>query len=87
MNISFVEEELVGTIVHVTVDGQYAGYILIADEIKEDSVQAIKDLKEANIKKTVMLTGDNQYIAEKVAAELALDEVYAELLPLTKLKR
>lgn len=87
MNISFVEEELVGTIVHVAVDGQYAGYILIADEIKEDSVQAIKDLKEANIKKTVMLTGDNQYIAEKVAAELALDEVYAELLPADKVEK
>jgi len=87
MNIPFVEKEFAGTVVHVAVDDQYAGYILIADEIKEDAAQAIQDLKAENIQKTVMLTGDNRYIAEKVAAELALDEVYAELLPADKVEK
>lgn len=81
MNISYFERELIGTVVHVVVDNKYAGYIVIADEVKEDSVQAIKDLKAANIKQTVMLTGDNKNVGAKVAKELGLDKFYAELLP------
>ena len=81
MNIPYFDGELVGTVVHVAVDNQYAGYIIIADEVKADSAQAIKDLKAANIKQTVMLTGDAKNVASKVAASLGLDKVYAELLP------
>ncbi len=81
MNIQHFKGELIGTVVHVAVNDKYAGYILIADEIKEDSVKAIKELKAMNIKKTVMLTGDSKSVGEKVARELALDKVYAELLP------
>jgi len=81
MNIPYFEGELIGTVVHVAVDNQYAGYILIADEVKADSAKAIKELKEANIKQTVMLTGDNKNVGSKVAKELGLDKVYAELLP------
>ncbi|HKL99155.1 MAG TPA: heavy metal translocating P-type ATPase [Mobilitalea sp.] len=72
---------LIGTVVHVAVDGKYAGYILIADEIKEDSVLTIKKLKAAYIKLTVMLTGDSRNVATKVADDLGLDKVYSELLP------
>ena len=81
MNISYFKGELIGTVVHVAVDNKYAGYIVIADEVKEDSAQAIKELKAANIKQTVMLTGDNKNVGAKVAKELGLDKFYAELLP------
>lgn len=81
MNIHYFEGEPIGTVVHVAVDNQYAGYIVIADEVKADSAQAIKELKAANIKQTVMLTGDNKNVGSKVAKELGLDKVYAELLP------
>ncbi|MPM11318.1 Cadmium, zinc and cobalt-transporting ATPase [bioreactor metagenome] len=80
-NIPHFEFELVGTVVHVAVDNKYAGYIVIADEVKEDSAQAIKELKAANISQTVMLTGDAKSVGAKVAKELGLDKVYAELLP------
>ena len=70
-----------GTIVHVAVDGSYAGYILIADVVKEQSAQAIAALKAAGVKKTVMLTGDSRAAADQVAKELRLDEVKSELLP------
>ncbi|HBB29709.1 MAG TPA: cadmium-translocating P-type ATPase [Clostridiales bacterium] len=80
-NIPHFEFELVGTVVHVAVDNKYSGYIVIADEVKEDSAQAIKELKAANIRQTVMLTGDAKSVGAKVAKELGLDKVYAELLP------
>lgn len=86
-NIPYKKEDIIGTLVHVAVDNQYAGYILIADEVKEDSTQAIADLKESHISKTVMLTGDNQRIGEKVAAQLGLDQVYTDLLPIDKVER
>lgn len=70
-----------GTIVHLAVNGCYAGYILIADELKEDAVEAVAKLKAAGIKKTVMLTGDDQSIAAEVAATVGVDEFYARLLP------
>lgn len=87
MDIPYFKGELIGTIVHVAVNNKYIGYILIADEVKEDSAQAIKELKAANIKQTVMLTGDNKSIGSKVAKELGLDKVYAELLPADKVEK
>jgi len=81
MNIPYYEGEVIGTVVHVAVDDKYAGYIVISDEIKEDSVKAIKELKASNIKETIMLTGDSKSVAVKVAKDLGLDKVYSELLP------
>lgn len=71
----------VGTIVHVAVDGQYAGYIVISDEVKEDAAQAISTLKKLGVNKTVMLTGDAKAVGEAIGKQLGLDEVHAELLP------
>ena len=87
MDIPYFKGELIGTIVHVAVNNKYIGYIVIADEVKEDSAQAIKELKAANIKQTVMLTGDNKSIGSKVAKEFGLDKVYAELLPADKVEK
>ena len=87
MDIHYFKGELIGTAVHVAVNNKYIGYIVIADEVKEDSAQAIKELKAANIKQTVMLTGDNKSVGSKVAKELGLDKVYAELLPADKVEK
>ena len=87
MDIPYFNGELIGTAVHVAVNNKYIGYIVIADEVKEDSAQAIKELKAANIKQTVMLTGDNKSVGSKVAKELGLDKVYAELLPADKVEK
>ncbi len=76
-----------GTIVHVAVDGEYAGHIVISDQVKEDSEEAIAALKRQGISKTVMLTGDAKSVGEKVAAQLGLDEVHAELLPGDKVEQ
>lgn len=76
-----------GTIVHVAIDGVYAGHIVISDEIKEDSGRAVAGLKAIGVKRTVMLTGDNRASGLKTAEELGLDEVYAELLPNQKVER
>ena len=84
-NIKKTDE--IGTIVYVAINKKYAGYILISDEIKEDSRKAIQDLKKAGIKKTVMLTGDNKEVAERVNQELNLDVVYSELLPVDKVNK
>ncbi|NLJ96649.1 MAG: heavy metal translocating P-type ATPase [Clostridiales bacterium] len=85
--IDYIDEELIGTVVHVAIDDKYAGYILIADEVKEDSAQAIGSLKESGIKQTVMLTGDNEAVGKKVADRLGLDKVYTELLPGDKVEK
>ncbi|MFJ8356209.1 heavy metal translocating P-type ATPase [Bacillus paramycoides] len=85
-NITFKQPDIVGTLVHVAVNGKYAGYIVISDEVKEDSKQAIQKLKELGIKKTVMLTGDAKPVGEAVGKELGLDEVHAELLPQQKVE-
>ncbi len=85
--IPCTKNDAVGTVVHVAVDGVYEGYLVISDEIKPDSAQAIVDLKRSGIRKTVMLTGDNRDTAELVAKQLQLDEVYAELLPVDKVER
>lgn len=87
MDIPYFEGELVGTVVHVAVDNKYIGYIVIADELKPDAKQAIKELKDADIKQLVMLTGDNQSVGAKVAKELGLDKVYSELLPADKVEK
>lgn len=84
-HIAFVLPELPGTMVLVAVNGVFAGSIVIADEIKPDSAAAIRALHEAGVQKTVMLTGDRKTIAENIADELQIDEVYAELLPADKL--
>jgi len=73
--------DVAGTVVHVAVDGRYAGYMIIADELKEDAIQAIQDLKRIGVEQTVMLTGDNRAVAETVARRLGLDSFVAELLP------
>ena len=71
----------VGTIIHVAVDGVYLGHIVIADQVKEGAEQALRALKAAGVRKTVMLTGDSQAVGQAVAQQLGLDEVHAELLP------
>ncbi|AEY64544.1 heavy metal translocating P-type ATPase [Clostridium sp. BNL1100] len=83
----YIKNKTVGTVVHVTVHGVYAGYIVISDEIKEDSASAIAKLKACGIHKTVMLTGDAKDVGEAVAETLGLDEVYTELLPVDKVEK
>ncbi|MBE6822365.1 MAG: cadmium-translocating P-type ATPase [Ruminococcaceae bacterium] len=85
--ISYQASSSSGTTVYLAVDGVYAGSIVISDEIKPDSRQAIRDLKAAGVRKTVMLTGDNRKTGEAVAGELGLDEVYTELLPQQKVEQ
>ncbi len=87
LGITFAEPDVAGTVVHVAQDGAYRGYILIADEVKEDAARAIHELKEAGIRRTVMLTGDSKRIGEQVAKQLGIDEVYAELLPADKVEK
>ncbi|MVX63295.1 cadmium-translocating P-type ATPase [Clostridium chromiireducens] len=86
-NIVYKQVETIGTVVHVAIDKKYAGYIVISDEVKEDSAKAIKALKAIGVKKTVMLTGDNKTVGSKIAKELGLDEVHAELLPDQKVEK
>ena len=85
-NIPFQQPQTVGTLVHVAVDGMYAGYIVISDEIKEDAKQAIQLLKQLGVKRTVMLTGDAKSVGEAVGKQLGIDEVHAELLPQQKVE-
>lgn len=85
-NIDVVEVDAIGTIIHMAVNQQYVGYMVIADEIKENSKAAIANLKQLGVSKVVMLTGDHEGIAKKVAAELGVDEVYAGLLPHQKVE-
>ena len=86
-NIDFQQNDDIGTKVYVAVNGIFAGAIVIADEIKADSRRAITRLKEAGVRKTVMLTGDNVQIAEAIANELGLSEVHAQLLPDQKVEQ
>ena len=87
LGIEYSECDEIGTIVHVAVDGAYAGHILISDKLKPHAKEAIRDLKKAGITKTVMLTGDMKRVADKVAAELGIEEVYSELLPADKVAK
>lgn len=77
----------IGTVVHVAVDGEYAGHILISDLLKPGAEKVAAELKKAGVKKTIMLTGDMKTVADKVAAELGIDEVYSELLPADKVSK
>lgn len=87
LNVRFHPCELVGTIVHVAVDGEYFGHIVISDEMKSDAREAVAALKAAGVRRTVMLTGDRREVGEDVAKQLALDEVHTELLPAEKVER
>lgn len=84
LNIPYVDCHSVGTIIHVAIDGAYAGHIVISDIEKPNSKKAIAELKKAGVEKTVMLTGDAKRVAEKVASDLGIDEVHSELLPSDK---
>ncbi len=86
LGVSCGEAAKTGTVVHLSVDGKYAGYILISDVVKEHSAQAITSLKAFGVKKTVMLTGDSKAVAEHTAALLGIDEVKSELLPANKVE-
>jgi Zn2+/Cd2+-exporting ATPase len=81
IGVEFEDVKVAGTVVHIAVENKYAGYIIIADTIKDDSKEAIEGLKAANIKHIVMLTGDSLLAGEAVAKELGIEEVYTELLP------
>lgn len=85
--VSWEAPDTIGSVVHVVLDGVYAGYIVISDEIKEDAVKAIRLLKSSGIKRTVMLTGDVRAVGDKVAEKLGLDEAYSELLPDKKVEK
>jgi len=86
-NITYDEVDEIGTVVHVAIDGKYAGYIVISDEIKDDALKAIKELKGIGVRKLVMLTGDNKLVGEAIGHKLGLDEVHAELLPDQKVEK
>ncbi len=87
IGISYPSTDVVGTIIHIALDKKYAGYILIADEIKEDSKLTIRNLKNHNINNIAMLTGDNELVADKVANDLDIEEVYSKLLPVDKVDK
>ena len=87
LGIPYQECHHVGTVVHMAVDGKYAGHILISDILKPHAKEAISELKKAGITKTVMLTGDSKRVADQVAKELGIQEVYSELLPADKVSK
>ncbi len=87
LGITYQDCHHVGTVVHMAVDGKYAGHILISDIIKPHAKEAIAELKKAGISKTVMLTGDSKRVADQVAKELGIQEVYSELLPADKVSK
>ena len=87
LGVEYTDCHKVGTIVHVAIDGRYEGHIVISDVIKPTAKEAIKALHKAGVAKTIMLTGDARNVAEQVAAELGIDEVYSELLPSDKVEK
>ncbi|MGN8804501.1 MULTISPECIES: heavy metal translocating P-type ATPase [unclassified Blautia] len=87
LGISYQECHHMGTVVHMAVDGKYAGHILISDIVKPHAKEAIAELKKSGITKTVMLTGDSKRVADQVAADLGIQEVYSELLPADKVSK
>lgn len=86
-NINYEEVDSIGTIVHVAINDEYKGNIVISDEIKENVKEELKELKKVGIKKTIMLTGDIKNVANKVAGAIGIDEVYSELLPADKVSK
>ena len=87
LNIPYHECHLSGTIVHMAIDGEYSGHIVISDVVKPNAKAAIEELKKAGVRKTIMLTGDRRKAAEQVAELLSVDEVYSELLPADKVSK
>ena len=87
LGIDFIDCHSVGTIIHMAVDGKYAGHIVISDVVKPNSKKAIEQLHRAGVTKTVMLTGDAKKVADSVAKELGVDEVYSDLLPAGKVEK
>lgn len=87
LNIKAVPCHSVGTIIHIAIDGKYAGHIVISDIVKPHSKGAIQALKKAGVSKTVMLTGDSRKVADQVASSLGIDQVYSELLPADKVEK
>ena len=82
--IAFIDCHSVGTIIHMAIDGEYAGHIVISDVVKPHAKEAIERLKHSGVEKTVMLTGDTRRVAEQVAKDLGVDEVHSDLLPADK---
>lgn len=87
LGVSYIDCHHVGTIIHMALDGAYAGHILISDRLKPNAQKAIASLKSAGVEKVVMLTGDSKRVADQVAADLGIDQVYSELLPGDKVSR
>ena len=87
LGVEHIDCHSIGTIIHMAVDGKYAGHIVISDIIKPHSRQAVEELKAAGIQKTVMLTGDTRKVAERVGKEIGIDMIYSELLPADKVKK
>ena len=87
LGIDFIDCHSVGTIIHMAIDGKYAGHIVISDVVKPNSKQAIEQLHRAGVTKTVMLTGDAKKVAASVAKELGVDEMYSDLLPAGKVEK
>lgn len=87
LGIPYISCRSVGTIIHMAIDGKYAGHIVISDVIKPHSGEAVRQLKKAGVRRTVMLTGDAEKVADQVAETLGLDEVYSELLPADKVEK
>ena len=87
LHIQYIPCHSVGTITHMAIDGAYAGHIVISDVVKPHAKQAIQELKAAGVRKTVMLTGDAAKVADQVAGELGIDQVYSQLLPADKVEK
>ena len=87
LGVSYISCHSVGTIIHMAIDGAYAGHIVISDVVKPHAKQAIQALKAAGVQKTVMLTGDAKAVADQVAGELGVDQVYSQLLPADKVEK
>ncbi len=87
LGVRYIPCHSVGTIIHMAINGKYAGHIVISDVVKPHSKEAIQALKTAGVQKTVMLTGDAKKVADKVAGDLGVDKVYSELLPADKVEK
>ncbi len=87
LNVPYINCHMTGTIIHIAINGEYSGHIVISDVIKPHSKEAVSALKKSGVSRTVMLTGDSKAVAEQVAAELGIDSVYSELLPADKVEK
>ena len=87
LNVPYIECRSIGTIVHMAIDGKYAGHIVISDIEKPHAVEAVAELRKTGIERTVMLTGDKQRVAEQVAEHLGINQVFSEMLPADKVNK